>query len=77
MLSKEAKDRGGDFCDASHEKGKIDESQVRLDFWAIHMTNPRAALASLVTVAFGLMEGMSSDDENDFFSSDGEGEHNV
>ena len=31
----------------------------------------------LFTVAFGLMEGMSSDDVNDLFSSDEEGEHNV
>ena len=29
------------------------------------------------TVAFGLMEGMSSDDEKDLFSSDEEGDHNV
>ena len=31
----------------------------------------------LFTVAFGLMEGMSSDDVNDILSSDEEGEHNV
>ena len=29
------------------------------------------------TVAFGLIGGMSSDDEKDIFSSDEEGEHNV
>ena len=31
----------------------------------------------LFTVAFGLMEGMSSDDVNDLFSSDEQGDHNA
>ena len=39
--------------------------------------NGELEVLALFTVAFGLIGGMSSDDEKDIFSSDEEGEHNV
>ena len=43
---KEAKDRGIDLFDASHEEEDETRARVRLDLWAIHLTNPTTASAN-------------------------------
>ena len=53
---KEAKGKGVDFCDASHEKEVQTRAQARPDFFAIRLKTPTAALAKALV---GLEQGES------------------